>query len=120
MFERTYNIKAVPASRPRVTKRVVYYPKTYAKFRQDWVLITHHDWQLIYAETKGAREYEFSYEVWFKLHPKRDIDNLFKSLTDPLVKAKVMPDDNLITESHILKHFNSNKEKIKIVISKIK
>ncbi|WP_243148542.1 RusA family crossover junction endodeoxyribonuclease [Oenococcus sicerae] len=119
MFQKTYDIKAVPAARPRVGKRVMY-PKTYAKFRQDWAIYTHSDWQAIYAETKDAREYEFSYEAWFKLHPKADIDNVFKALTDTLVKAKVVPDDNLITKSTITKHFNSGKEQVRIVINKIK
>ncbi|MFT8728617.1 MAG: RusA family crossover junction endodeoxyribonuclease [Oenococcus oeni] len=119
-FQKIYQIRAVPASRPKVPRYGhPYYPKRYMQFRKDWALITHNDWPMIFLETKDAREYEFSYEAWFDKHPVADIDNLFKALTDTLVKAKVIPDDNLICRSYIDKHFHSGKEQVKITIRKI-
>ncbi|MFT8413050.1 MAG: hypothetical protein ABF643_01810 [Oenococcus oeni] len=41
-------------------------------------------------------------------------------LLEPHLQSMQLSADNLITESQILKHFNSNKEKIKILINKIK
>ena len=121
MFKKTYDIKAVPASRPRVTKTGhSYYAGKYPVFRKLWALMTHSDWPAIYAETKDSQEYEYSIKVWLRNHPKSDHDNIAKALEDELVRLKIIPDDNLITEHHFYKYFWSKKDQVEIKIRRKK
>ncbi len=126
MFQKTYDIKAVPASRPRVTRsHRVYYTKTYTKFRQDWQAITKKDWPAMQAEMENTHEYAFSFEICFAKHPRADLDNLTKALQDSLMKAElnhvqVLLDDNFCTDLHGVKHSDTGLNQIKLRIWRIK
>ncbi|MFT8487976.1 RusA family crossover junction endodeoxyribonuclease [Oenococcus sicerae] len=121
MFERTYNIKAVPASRPRVTRsHRVYYTKTYTKFREDWQAITRKDWPAIQVEMENTHEYAFNFEIYFAKHPRADLDNITKALQDSLMNASAILDDNFCTDLHGVKHSDTGLNQIKLRIWRIK
>lgn len=107
MFELTFPVSPVAASRPRVGRRGAYYTGTYRRFRTEAAYIVPDvigmDFEPIPDKLRVDIECYCTRPKTTKLDcPRSDVDNMAKAILD-LLNGKLWVDDSQIVQLYITK-----------------
>lgn len=109
--------KIVPKARPRVTSKGTFMPESY----QNWMKGT--VWELISIWREKYQSIKLNFPLTLAIHlegkhsRQGDLDNIGGAVMDALVKAQILPNDNVNCINHLTISFNySNKPPTYVIL----